>query len=184
MLRDKKNLIWIDLEMTGLNPKRDKIIEIATIITDSQINILSEGPSIVIYQEEKYIEGMDEWNKNTHTKNGLIREVKRSLFNEKKAETETIQFLERWIHPGVSPMCGSSINQDRRFLFQYMPNLEKFFHYRHIDVSTIKELAKRWKPDILENFFRKNFHRALQDIKNSIEELIFYRKHFIKDFRF
>ncbi|ARC53347.1 oligoribonuclease [Candidatus Riesia pediculischaeffi] len=182
MLQSKKNLIWIDLEMTGLNPKEDRIIEIATVITDSQINILCEGPSIPIHQEEKFIEKMDEWNRNTHTKNGLIQETKRSSFNERRAEDETIRFLEKWTYPGSSPMCGNSISQDRKFLFQYMPNLERFFHYRHIDVSTIKELVKRWKPDILMSFFRRSSHRALQDVKHSIGELIFYRKHFIRDF--
>ncbi|WP_343152715.1 oligoribonuclease [Buchnera aphidicola] len=178
---NNSHLIWIDLEMTGLNPKKNKIIEIATLITDKNLKILSEGPVIPIYQPEKEISLMNNWNKRVHTDNGLIDRIKKSCFNEEKAEEETIKFLKQWVPKNTSPICGNSIGQDRRFLYEYMPKLEKFFHYRSIDVSTIKELAIRWKPTI---FFNKKKiekkHMALQDIYLSINELNYYRKNFIQ----
>ncbi|QCO71112.1 oligoribonuclease [Buchnera aphidicola] len=177
---NKKNLIWIDLEMTGLNPKIHRIIEIATLITDINLNIISEGPVIPIHQEKKQILLMDNWNKIIHKKNGLIKRVKKSLYDEKKAEFETILFLKKWVPIQSSPICGNSIAQDRRFLFQYMPKLENYFHYRYIDVSTIKELAYRWNPSTFNTFKKKNNHRALEDIRESVRELDFYKKNFFK----
>jgi len=176
----KNNLIWIDLEMTGLNPDKNKIIEIATIITDKNLKILSMGPVIAIYQSEKILKYMDKWNTETHTKSGLIKRVKKSRYDEQYAEIKTIDFLKKWTVFNTSPMCGNSIHQDRRFLYKYMPKLEKYFYYRHIDVSTIKELILFWKPNILKRYTKKNNHSALQDIKNSIKELLYYRKYFIK----
>ncbi|MFP3029105.1 MAG: oligoribonuclease [Arsenophonus sp.] len=179
MSNSKNNLIWIDLEMTGLNPEQDRIIEIATIVTDSSLTILSEGPLIAIHQSEQELSLMDEWNVKTHTGSGLIDRIKSSQYDEKKAELATIAFLEKWLPMEVSPICGNSVAQDRRFLFKYMPKLEKYFHYRYLDVSTLKELASRWKPDILPGFTKKNTHQALEDIKGSIAELAYYRQHFI-----
>lgn len=177
---DKKNLIWIDLEMTGLNPKIHRIIEIATLITDCNLNIISEGPVISIHQKKEDILNMNEWSTIVHKNNGLIKRVQNSLYNEHQAEIETILFLKKWVPIQSSPMCGNSIGQDRRFLIQYMPKLEKYFHYRCIDVSTLKELAFRWNPTIYNKLKKKNNHRALEDIHESIMELDFYRKNFIK----
>lgn len=179
MINSENNLIWIDLEMTGLDPEQDRIIEIATIVTDSNLTILSEGPVIAIHQSEQQLSLMDEWNIKTHTESGLIDRVKSSQYDEKKAELATIAFLEKWLPMGISPICGNSVAQDRRFLFKYMPALEKYFHYRYLDVSTLKELARRWKPDILSGFTKKNTHRALDDIRESIAELDYYRQYFI-----
>ncbi|VAY02415.1 Oligoribonuclease [Arsenophonus endosymbiont of Aleurodicus dispersus] len=179
MVNSNKNLIWIDLEMTGLDPEKDRIIEIATIITNFNLTILSEGPVIAIHQSEQQLSLMDKWNVKTHTESGLIDRVKSSRYDEKKSELATIAFLEKWLSMGVSPICGNSVAQDRRFLFKYMPELEKYFHYRYLDVSTLKELARRWKPDILPGFTKKNTHQALEDIKESIAELAYYRQHFI-----
>ena len=174
------NLIWIDLEMTGLNPATDRIIEIATIVTDSNLNILAEGPVIAIHQSNELLALMDDWNKNTHGKSGLIERVRQSTVNEQQAEQQTIEFLKQWVPANSSPICGNTIGQDRRFLFNYMPNLESYFHYRYLDVSTIKELAKRWKPEILKGITKQNTHQALDDIRDSIAELIYYRQHFFK----
>ena len=179
-MNKKTNLIWIDLEMTGLVPERDVIIEIATVVTDADLNVLAEGPSIAIHQSDDYLNNMDEWNTNQHSKSGLVKKVKESKITSKEAEKQTIEFLKEYVNPGVSPMCGNSICQDRRFLYNYMPNLEKFFHYRHIDVSTLKELAVRWKPDIISSSFKNSRHLALSDIYDSIDELKYYREHFIK----
>lgn len=179
MVNRENNLIWIDLEMTGLDPEQDRIIEIATIVTDSNLTILSEGPVIAIHQSAQQLSLMDEWNVKTHTESGLIDRVKSSQYDEKKAELATIAFLEKWLPRGVSPICGNSVAQDRRFLFKYMPELEKYFHYRYLDVSTLKELARRWKPDILPGFTKRNTHQALEDIRESIAELVYYRQHFI-----
>ncbi|QJC28591.1 oligoribonuclease [Enterobacteriaceae endosymbiont of Plateumaris consimilis] len=174
------NLIWIDLEMTGLNPNLNRIIEIAIIITDNNLNILIEGPIIAIHQLKQELDKMDSWNMNTHTKTGLINKVNKSIFNEKKAEKHILNFLKLWVYPQKSPMCGNSICQDRRFIYNYMPNLEKYFHYRNIDVSTIKELIKIWKKNTIIKFNKKNTHSAIQDIYQSLEELKFYRKNFFK----
>jgi len=179
--QDPNNLIWIDLEMTGLNPEADRIIEVATIVTDSQLNILAEGPVIAIHQADEIMNSMDEWNTRTHGKTGLTERVKNSRTVENEAEKQTIDFLKKYVGKNQSPMCGNSICQDRRFLARYMPELEAWFHYRNLDVSSIKELAKRWKPDILGGYSKKNTHQAMDDIRESIEELQYYRKHFMLD---
>jgi len=178
-MNKKTNLIWIDLEMTGLVPEKDIIIEIATVVTDADLNVLAEGPSVAIHQNNKHLDGMDEWNTRQHTKSGLVQRVKESEISVNEAEKQTLDFLMKYVDPGASPMCGNSICQDRRFLYNYMPKLEKFFHYRHIDVSTLKELAVRWKPDVVTTSFKESKHLALADIYDSINELKHYREHFI-----
>jgi oligoribonuclease len=178
--QDPNNLIWIDLEMTGLNPEADRIIEVATIVTDSQLNILAEGPVIAVHQADEIMNSMDEWNTRTHGKTGLTERVKNSRTVENEAEKQTIDFLKQYVGKNQSPMCGNSICQDRRFLARYMPELEAWFHYRNLDVSSIKELAKRWKPEILSGYSKKNTHQAMDDIRESIEELQYYRKHFMQ----
>jgi len=177
---DKSNLIWIDLEMTGLLPDSDVIIEIATIVTDAQLNVLAEGPMLAIHQSDEILDGMDEWNTNQHGKSGLTQRVKDSAISEAEAEQQTIEFLKEYVPEGKSPICGNSICQDRRFLARYMPKLEAYFHYRNLDVSTIKELAMRWQPEVLQGFTKKSKHLALDDIKDSIEELKFYREKVFK----
>ncbi|MGX2949761.1 oligoribonuclease [Ursidibacter sp. B-7004-1] len=178
--QNKQNLIWIDLEMTGLDPEKERIIEIATIVTDKDLNILAEGPVLAIHQSDELLNKMSEWCVKTHTENGLVERVKQSKLTERAAELQTLDFLKKWVPKGASPICGNSIAQDKRFLYRYMPDLAEFFHYRHLDVSTLKELASRWKPEMLNQFNKKNTHLALDDIKESIEELKFYREHFIK----
>ncbi|MCC8421168.1 oligoribonuclease [Photorhabdus thracensis] len=180
MSKSEHNLIWIDLEMTGLDPERDRIIEIATIVTDANLNILAEGPVIAIYQSDEQLALMDEWNVRTHTGSGLVERVKASKIDDRAAEKATIEFLEEWVPAGASPICGNSVGQDRRFLFRYMPELEAYFHYRYLDVSTLKELARRWKPEILAGLKKQNTHQALDDIRESVAELAYYREHFIQ----
>ncbi|ELL9332509.1 oligoribonuclease [Vibrio fluvialis] len=170
-----QNLIWIDLEMTGLDPETHKIIEIASIVTDSQLNILAEGPVLAVHQPESELQKMDDWCTNTHTNSGLVERVRQSSVNEDDAVAQTIAFLEQWVPAGKSPICGNSIGQDRRFLYKHMPRLEEYFHYRYIDVSTIKELTRRWKPEVLDEFSKQGSHLALDDIRESIAELKFYR---------
>lgn len=172
------NIIWIDLEMTGLDTDQDKIIEIATIVTDAQLNIIAEGPDLVIHQSDTILNQMDEWNIRQHTHSGLLTSVRASYLTEKQAEEITLNFLKEHTIEGKSPMAGNSICQDRRFLYRNMPTLERYFHYRNLDVSTIKELAMRWMPSILENIKKESQHRALDDIRDSIQELLFYRKNF------
>jgi len=169
------NLIWIDLEMTGLDCQADRIIEIATIVTDSQLNILAEGPMLAIHQPDAALAAMDDWNRKQHGASGLVSRVQASAINEQDAERQTLEFLHRYVPKGESPMCGNSICQDRRFLARCMPELEAYFHYRNLDVSTLKELARRWYPD-LNSFGKTSTHLALQDIRDSIEELRFYRE--------
>lgn len=180
MAIDKKNLIWIDLEMTGLDTFNDTIIEIATIVTDSDLNILAEGPVLAIYTTDVVLNAMDDWNKNQHGQSGLIDRIRRSEMTLAQAEQETLAFLSKYVEAGRSPMCGNSICQDRRFLARQMPNLEKFFHYRNLDVSSIKELCFRWRPDVLDSFEKKNTHLALDDVRDSIRELRHYREHFFQ----
>ncbi len=171
-----QNLIWIDLEMTGLDPEQHKIIEIATIVTDGELNILAEGPVLAIHQSESELDKMDDWCVNTHTKNGLVDRVRASTVDENEAIKLTIRFLENWVPKGKSPICGNSVGQDRRFLYKHMPLLEEYFHYRSIDVSTLKELTQRWKPEILDGFSKAGTHLALDDIRESINELKYYRE--------
>ncbi|MBT3548550.1 MAG: oligoribonuclease [Gammaproteobacteria bacterium] len=179
-MKDKSNLIWIDLEMTGLDTQRDYIIEIATIVTDKNLNILAEGPNLVIHQIDEVMNNMDDWNTNQHARTGLTEEVKLSTINEEQAENETIKFLEEFIFDGESPLCGNTICQDRRFLARCMPRLEAFCHYRNLDVSSIREVGKRWFYDDMDNFKKHGNHRALGDIRDSIEELKYYRKTIFK----
>ena len=174
------NLIWIDLEMSGLDTVHDKIIEIAIIVTDSKLNIIAEGPVIAIHQPPSIIQGMDAWNQITHSKSGLIQRVETSDGNEESAELHCLDFLKQYTVEGASPMCGNSICQDRRFLFKDMPRLEKYFHYRNLDVSTLKILASRLRPDILKGLEKSSTHQALQDIKDSIDELRYYYQNFLK----
>lgn len=172
----KPNLIWIDLEMTGLDPSKDRIIEIATVVTDSDLTVLAEGTTYAIHQSDELLANMDEWNTEHHTSSGLVERVKNSRTDEKEAEAETIKFLQAYTVAGKSPMCGNSVWQDRRFLARYMPNLENYFHYRLIDVSTLKELAHRWAPEIYEGFKKESHHLALEDVRDSINELKYYRQ--------
>ena len=176
----KQHLIWIDLEMTGLSPDTDRIIEIATIITNTDLQVIAEGPVLAISQSKATMEGMDEWNQRHHGANGLIERVLVSPHDERSAEKVTVNFLSQYSEPGYSPMCGNSICQDRRFLARYMPELESFFHYRNLDVSSVKELAKRWRPDIMDGVTKESSHKALEDIRDSINELQYYREHFFR----
>ncbi|MBG7131599.1 oligoribonuclease [Pseudomonas aeruginosa] len=179
-MQNPQNLIWIDLEMTGLDPDRDVIIEMATIVTDSDLNTLAEGPVIAIHQPEEILAGMDEWNTRQHGQSGLTQRVRESTVRRAEAEAQTLAFLEQWVPKRSSPICGNSICQDRRFLYRHMPRLEGYFHYRNLDVSTLKELAARWAPQVRESFKKGNTHLALDDIRESIAELRHYRDHFIK----
>jgi oligoribonuclease len=173
---DPNNLIWIDLEMTGLQPDSDRIIEMAMLVTDAQLEVLAEGPVLVIHQPDEVLEAMDTWNKSTHKKTGLIERVRASSLSEADAERAALEFLDRHVPPNNSPMCGNSICQDRRFLARWMPRLEAHFHYRNLDVSTLKELVRRWKPELMKGFSKEGRHEALADILESLEELKFYRK--------
>lgn len=176
----KLNLIWIDLEMTGLYPETDRIIEIATIVTDSNLNLIAEGPVMAIRQSAAALAAMDEWNQTTHGASGLVERVRQSTIDEQQAEALTLEFLAQYTEQGASPMCGNSIGQDRRFLVKYMPQLEAYFHYRNLDVSTVKELARRWRPEVLAGLTKQSSHQALDDIRDSIAELQHYRDHFFR----
>jgi oligoribonuclease len=180
-MKSNHNLIWIDLEMSGLDPKKERIIELATMVTDSHLVILAEGPVMAIHQSDACLAGMDAWNTRQHHQSGLVERVKASHIDEQEAERQTIAFLQQWIEKGKSPMCGNSICLDRRFLCEYMPNLAAFFHYRQVDVSTLKELAMRWNPNLMSGIEKQSRHLALDDIKDSIRELAYYRKHFIRE---
>ena len=175
-----QNLVWIDMEMTGLDPEENVVLEIATIVTDKDLNVLAEGPVIAIHQSEEELGKMDDWNVNTHTKSGLVARVKASEYDEAKAVAETLAFIRQWVPERTSPLCGNSIGQDRRFMVKHMSDLEAFFHYRNVDVSTIKELVRRWQPELLEQFTKSGTHQALDDIRESIAELRFYRSHVFK----
>ena len=178
-MKNNQNLIWIDLEMTGLLPEHDHIIELATIVTDAHLNIIAEGPTLAIYQPANIIAGMDEWNTRQHNQSGLVKRVQDSTISESQAQKLTLEFLYQFLDKGKSPMCGNTICQDRRFLCKYMPELAEFFHYRNLDVSTLKELAIRWRPQLLSGVVKQSKHLALDDIKDSIAELVYYRQHFI-----
>lgn len=175
-----KTLIWIDMEMTGLEPETDRVIEIATLITDADLNILAEGPVVAVRQSDSVLAGMDEWNQRTHGDSGLVARVRASQSDEADAEQQTLDFLREYAETGSSPMCGNSVHQDRRFLVKYMPTLEAFFHYRNLDVSTVKELARRWRPELPGGFNKNGSHKALDDIRDSVSELQYYREHFFR----
>jgi oligoribonuclease len=177
---NEMNLVWVDMEMTGLEPETDRIIEVAIVVTDMHLNVLAEGPVFAIHQTDETLDKMDAWNKGTHGRSGLIDRVKASTVSEEQAEAELIAFMKQWVPNGKSPMCGNTIGQDRRFMVKYMPKLEAFFHYRNIDVSTLKELGRRWKPEMIAGFKKAQKHTALADIVESIEELKYYRENFIK----
>ena len=179
-MQNDQNLIWIDLEMTGLNPDSDVIIEMATIVTDSELNVLAEGPTIAVHQSDEVLAGMDEWNTRQHGQSGLTQRVRESRISAAQAEAQTIAFLEQWVPKGKSPICGNSICQDRRFLYRHMPQLEAYFHYRNLDVSTIKELAARWAPQVRDGVKKSSSHLAMDDIRDSIAELRHYRENFFK----
>jgi oligoribonuclease len=180
MSQDQNNLIWLDMEMSGLLPDSDRILELAAVVTDADLNILGESPVLVVHQSDAVLDGMDAWNKGTHGKSGLIDKVKASTLDEVSASQQMIEFLKQFVPAGKSPMCGNSICQDRRFMARYMPELESYFHYRNLDVSVFKELARRWKPSIHGGFKKASKHEALADIYESIEELKYYREHFLK----
>ncbi len=180
MAQDANNLVWLDMEMTGLEPDTDRIIEVAMVVTDSQLNVLGESPVVAIHQPDSVMDGMDDWNKATHGRSGLIERVKASPLNEAAAESILLEFMHQYVPERTSPMCGNSICQDRRFMARSMPKWEAYFHYRNLDVSTLKELVKRWKPEIAKGFVKHGKHEALADIHESIEELRYYREHFIK----
>ncbi len=180
MKPNPNHLIWVDLEMTGLNPDKDQIIEIATVVTDNHLNIVAEGPVLAIHQEEAILSGMDDWNTKQHGRSGLLERVRNSVMDVQEAEAITLDFIMRLVPPNRSPMCGNSICQDRRFMFRTMPKLEQYFHYRNLDVSTVKELAKHWAPHIAKQFKKKSVHLAMDDIKESIAELQHYRDNFFR----
>lgn len=180
MSQDQNNLIWLDMEMSGLLPDTDRILELAAVITDAELNVVAESPVLVVHQPDAVLDGMDDWNKSTHARSGLIEKVKASNLDEVAASEQMIEFLKQHVPSGKSPMCGNSICQDRRFMARYMPELESYFHYRNLDVSVFKELSRRWKPAIYNGFKKVSKHEALADIYESIDELKYYREHFIK----
>ena len=180
MSKQANNLIWVDLEMTGLDPRHDRIIEMATVVTDDQLNVIAEGPVFAIHQSDELLNGMDEWNTNQHNKSGLVQRVKESVFTEEMAEAQMLEFLRQHTVDGKSPMCGNTMGKDRRFLAAYMPELEKYFHYRMIDVSSLKELALRWAPTVYNGLKKDSAHLALSDIHDSINELKYYRENLLK----
>ncbi len=178
---DDNNLIWVDMEMSGLNPDSDRVLEVAVVITDTQLEVIAEGPVIAIHQSDRVLDGMDAWNTSTHGRSGLIDRVRRSPMDESEAEESVVSFLARYVPSGKSPMCGNSICQDRRFMARWLPQIEAYFHYRNLDVSTLKELARRWKPDVVRAFEKKSKHEALADIYESIAELKHYRAHWLAE---
>jgi oligoribonuclease len=180
MAANPDNLLWVDMEMSGLNPDTDRVLEVAIVITDSQLNTVAEAPVFVVHQSDAVLDAMDAWNKSTHGKSGLIDRVKASTLNDAEVERRMVEFLAQHVPPGISPMCGNTVHQDRRFMARHMPALEAFFHYRNLDVSTLKELMKRWRPDLAAGFAKHGKHEALADIYESIDELKYYREHFLK----
>lgn len=181
MAQNPLNLLWIDMEMSGLSPDNDRVLEVAIVVTDAELNTVAEGPVLVVHQPDAVLDGMDSWNKGTHGKSGLIDRVKASVLGEGEVEAQMLDFIKRHVPERTSPMCGNSICQDRRFLARHMPKLEAYFHYRNLDVSTLKELAKRWRPELVDGFKKASKHEALADIYESIEEMKYYREHFIRD---
>lgn len=181
MAVNESHLVWLDMEMTGLDPEKERIIEVAVVVTDAQLELVAEGPVLAIHQPQSVLDAMDSWNKSTHGKSGLIDRVKSSTVSERQAENILLEFLKQHVPAGKIPLCGNSIGQDRRFMVRYMPQLEAFFHYRNIDVSTLKELARRWKPDVVKSFNKQGKHEALADIHESIAELRHYRTHLFKE---
>lgn len=179
-LKSDDNLVWVDMEMTGLSPDTDRVLEIAVIVTDAKLEILAEGPVVVLHQEDAVLDKMDAWNKGTHGRSGLIDKVKASTVDEAQAEEALLVFMRQWVSKSKSPMCGNTICQDRRFMARWLPRLEGYFHYRNVDVSTLKELARRWRPEVVEGFKKQQAHTALADIRESIDELKHYREHFIR----
>ncbi|MAT94406.1 MAG: oligoribonuclease [Halioglobus sp.] len=179
-MQDANNLVWVDMEMTGLDPQGDAVIEIATIVTDSDLNTLAEGPVIAIHQDDARLAAMDEWNTTHHTRSGLVARVRESRHDEAAAARETLAFLEQWVPAGASPMCGNTICQDRRFMARHLPELEAWFHYRNLDVSTLKILMQRWRPELEAGFVKTGTHLALDDIRESINEMRYYREHFLR----
>ena len=180
MVADANNLIWVDMEMSGLDPEAEKVLEVAIVITDTNLNTVAEGPVLVVHQSDTVLDAMDAWNKNTHGKSGLIERVKASSFNEADVDGRLVEFLKQYVPAGVSPLCGNSVHQDRRFMVKYLPGFEAHFHYRNLDVSTLKELMRRWKPELAAGLTKHGRHEALADIYESIEELKYYREHFLK----
>ena len=180
MAANPDNLLWVDMEMSGLNPDTDRVLEVAVVVTDSQLNTLAEAPVLVVHQSDAVLDAMDDWNKNTHGKSGLIERVKASTLDEAAVESRLVAFLADFVPAGVSPMCGNTVHQDRRFMARYLPALEAFFHYRNLDVSTLKELMKRWRPELAAGFVKHGKHEALADIHESIDELKYYREHFLR----
>lgn len=173
-------LVWIDMEMTGLDPARERIIEVAAVVTEADLTVVAQAPVLVVHQPDVILDAMDKWNQSTHSKSGLIDKVRASTLTEAQAQSILLEFLAQHVAPGKSPLCGNTVSQDRRFMFNYMPDLERFFHYRTIDVSTIKELARRWRPSLLKGFEKHSKHEALADIHESIDELRYYREHFLR----
>ena len=180
MAQDANHLVWLDMEMTGLEPERERIIELAMVVTDSNLVTIAESPVSVVHQSTAQLDAMDDWNKNTHGRSGLLDKVRASTLDEAAVEAAALAFMQEYVPERASPMCGNSIGQDRRFMVSYMPKLEAWFHYRNLDVSTLKELCRRWKPEVAKGFVKKADHTALADIRESIEELKYYREHFIK----
>jgi oligoribonuclease len=180
LAKNDNNLVWLDCEMSGLDPERERLLEIAIVVTGPNLTPRIEGPVVVIHQSNELLAGMDAWNKGTHGKSGLIDKVKASVVNESQAEEVLIEFMKKYVSKGVAPMCGNTIGQDRRFLLKYMPRFEAWFHYRNLDVSTLKELSKRWKPEVYNSFKKQQSHTALADVHESIDELAHYREHFLK----
>lgn len=180
MAQDQNNLVWIDMEMTGLNPDQDRIIEIALVVTDGKLQSVAEAPVLVVHQSDSVLDGMDEWNKSTHGRSGLIDKVRTSALDEPQVEEQLIAFLQEYVPARTSPMCGNSVCQDRRFLARWMPQLEAYFHYRNLDVSTLKELVRRWKPELSKGVVKQGKHQALADIQESIDELKYYRDNFLR----
>lgn len=180
MAQDPRHLIWIDMEMSGLNPDTDRVLELAIVVTDGELNTVAEAPVLVVHQDDDVLARMDDWNKSTHAKTGLVDRVKAATLSEAQAEAQMLAFVAEHVPPRVSPMCGNSVHQDRRFLVRYMPTLEQYFLYRNLDVSTLKELVRRWKPELMAGLAKQGKHEALADIHESIAELRYYREHFLK----